>query len=67
MKCTFRVPEQVPTIDEALRVGFNLAKQKEYLKGSPLVELGLIVWLIESFVRRLKFWFFVYLFIILKI
>ena len=34
---TFRVPEQVPTIDEAMRIGFNLAKQKEYLKESPLV------------------------------
>ena len=34
---TFRVPEQVPTIDEAMRIGFNLAKQKEYLKGKPLV------------------------------
>ena len=34
---TFRVPEQVPTIDEAMRVGFNLAKQKEYLKESPLM------------------------------
>ena len=34
---TFRVPEQVPTIDEAMRVGFNLAKQKDYLKESPLV------------------------------
>ena len=34
---TFRVPEQVPTIDEAMRIGFNLAKQKEYLKESPLM------------------------------
>jgi len=34
---TFRVPEQVPTIDEAMRIGFNLAKQKEYLKEKPLV------------------------------
>ena len=37
----FRVPEQVPTIDEAMTVGFNLAKQKEYskeyLKEKPLV------------------------------
>ena len=30
-RSTFRVPEQVPTIDEAMRVGFNLAKQKNYL------------------------------------
>ena len=34
---TFRVPEQVPTIDEAMRVSFNLAKQKEYSKVKPLV------------------------------
>ena len=34
---TFRVPEQVPTIDEAMRVGFNLAVQKVYLKEKPLV------------------------------
>ena len=34
---TFRVPEQVPSIDEAMRVGFNLAKQKEYLKEIPLM------------------------------
>ena len=34
---TFRVPEQVPTINEAMRIGFNLAKQKEYLKESPLM------------------------------
>jgi len=34
---TFRVPEQVPTIDEAMRISFNLAKQKEYLKESPLM------------------------------
>ena len=34
---TFRVPEQVPTIDEAMRIGFNLAKQKVYLKEKPLV------------------------------
>ena len=34
---TFRVPGQVPTIDEAMRIGFNLAKQKEYLKESPLM------------------------------
>ena len=34
---TFRVPEQVPTLEEAMRVGFNLSKQKEYSKGSPLV------------------------------
>ena len=33
---TFRVPEQVPTINEAMRIGFNLAKQKEYSKESPL-------------------------------
>ena len=34
---TFRVPEQVPNIEEAMRVSFNLAKQKEYLKEKPLV------------------------------
>ena len=34
---TFRVPEQVPTIDEAMRVGFNLAKQKVYSKEKPLM------------------------------
>ena len=34
---TFRVPEQVPTIDEAMRIGFNLSKQKEYSKVKPLV------------------------------
>ena len=34
---TFSVPEQVPTIDEAMRIGFNLAKQKEYSQGSPLM------------------------------
>ena len=34
---TFRVPEQVPTINEAMRVGLNLSKQKEYSKGKPLV------------------------------
>ena len=34
---TFRVPEEVPTIEEAMRVGFNLAKQKEYSKEKPLV------------------------------
>jgi len=34
---TFRVPEQVPTIEEAVRVGFNVSKQKEYKKKSPLV------------------------------
>ena len=34
---TFRVPEQVPTIDEAMRVGFNLAKQKVFSKEKPLV------------------------------
>jgi len=34
---TFRVPEQVPTIDEAMRIGFNLAKQKVFSKESPLV------------------------------
>ena len=34
---TFCVPEQVPTIDEAMRIGFNLAKQKVYLKEKPLV------------------------------
>ena len=33
----FRVPEQVPTIEEAMRVGFNLAKQKIYSKEKPLV------------------------------
>ena len=36
-KNTFRVPEQVPTINEAMRIGFNLAVQKEYSKGKPLV------------------------------
>ena len=34
---TFRVPEQVPTIEEAMRVGFNLAKQKVFSKESPLM------------------------------
>jgi len=34
---TFHVPEQVPTINEAMRIGFNLAKQKDYLKEKPLV------------------------------
>jgi len=34
---TFRVPEQVPTIDEAMRIGFNLAKQKEYSKEKSLM------------------------------
>ena len=34
---TFRVPEQVPTIDEAMRIGFNLSIQKVYLKEKPLV------------------------------
>jgi len=34
---TFRVPEQVPTIDEAMRIGFNLTKQKVYLKEKPLM------------------------------
>ena len=34
---TFRVPEQVPTIDEAMRIGFNLAKQKVFSKKKPLV------------------------------
>ena len=34
---TFRVPEEVPTIDEAMRVGFNLAKQKFYSKKKSLV------------------------------
>ena len=34
---TFRVPEQVPTIDEAMRVSFNLAKQKNYLNEKPLM------------------------------
>jgi len=34
---TFRVPEQVPTIDEAMRVGFNLAKQKVYSKEKQLI------------------------------
>ena len=34
---TFRVPEQVPTIDEAMRIGFNLSKQKEYSKEKSLV------------------------------
>ena len=34
---TFRVPEQVPTIDEAMRVGLNLSKQKVFSKEKPLV------------------------------
>jgi len=34
---TFRVPEEVPTIDEAMRVGFNLSKQKVFSKEKPLV------------------------------
>ena len=34
---TFRVPEQVPTIDEAMRVSFNLSKQKVFSKEKPLV------------------------------
>ena len=34
---TFRVPEQVLTIEEAMRIGFNLAKQKEYSKEKPLM------------------------------
>ena len=34
---TFRVPEQVPTIDEAMRVGLILSKQKEYSKMKPLM------------------------------
>ena len=34
---TFRVPEQVPTIDEAMSIGFNLSKQKEYSKEKPLM------------------------------
>jgi len=34
---TFRVPEQVPTINEAMRIGFNLAKQKVYSKEKSLV------------------------------
>ena len=34
---TFRVPEQVPTIDEAMRIGFNLAKQKVFSKEKPLM------------------------------
>ena len=34
---TFCVPEQVPTIDEAMRIGFNLSKQKEYSKEKSLV------------------------------
>ena len=34
---TFRVPEQVPTIDEAMRIGFNLSKQKVFSKEKPLV------------------------------
>ena len=33
---TLRVPEQIPTIDEAMRVVFNLTKQKVYSKESPL-------------------------------
>jgi len=34
---TLCVPEQVPTIDEAMRIGFNLSKQKEYSNEKPLV------------------------------
>ena len=34
---TFRVPEQVPTINEAMRIGFNLAKQKVFSKEKPLM------------------------------
>ena len=34
---TFRVPEQVPTMKEAMRVSFNLSKQKVYSKEKPLV------------------------------
>ena len=34
---TFRVPEQVPTIDEAMRIGFNLSKQKVFSKENPLM------------------------------
>ena len=34
---TFRVPEQVPTINEAMRVGLNLSKQKVFSKEKPLV------------------------------
>ena len=34
---TLRVPEQVPTIEEAMRIGFNLAKQKIFSKESPLM------------------------------
>jgi len=34
---TFRVPEQVPTIDEAMRVSFNLSKQKVYSKEKPMM------------------------------
>ena len=34
---TFRVPEQVPTIDEAMRVGLNLSKQKVFSKEKPLM------------------------------
>ena len=34
---TFRVPEQVPTIDEAMRIGFNLSIQKVYSKEKSLV------------------------------
>jgi len=34
---TFCVPEQVPTIEEAMRIGFNLSKQKVYWKEKPLV------------------------------
>lgn len=33
---TFRVPEEVPTIDEAMRVGTILSKQKIYSKEHPL-------------------------------
>ena len=34
---TFRVPEQVSTIDEAMRIGLNSSKQKDYSKVKPLM------------------------------
>ena len=34
---TLWVPQQVSTIDEAMRVGFNLSKQKKYSKEKPLM------------------------------
>jgi len=34
---TLCVPQQISTIDEAMRVGFNLSKQKKYSKEKPLM------------------------------